>query len=131
MQGAPGDVGCIAGIVLDQLLHGRRISLPVVLQVKRRCACNVRCGLRRARINRRGRIAAVARRSDVHAWRKEVNAQGNTPNPEFLPDKFRELYVDVDPSRFDPAAADQGQWETIGQWRKGMNGVLRARRKGK
>ena len=38
-------------------------------------------------------------RSALAAWRRSVGAQPNTPNPDFDPTKFRELYVDVDASR--------------------------------
>ena len=70
-------------------------------------------------------------RTALAAWRKEVNAQENTPNPNFDPDKFRELYTDVDVGRFDPANASQAEWEKVWQWRKEMNAVVSAARKGK
>lgn len=57
-------------------------------------------------------------------WRNEVNAQGNTPNPDFDPPKYRQLYEDVDASRFEPATADHAQWETMWQWRKQMNDAV-------
>lgn len=57
-------------------------------------------------------------------WRKSVDAQTNAPNPSFVPARFRELYVDVDPSRFEPAKADAAQWQQIGSWRKKMNAAL-------
>ena len=63
-------------------------------------------------------------RAALAAWRKEVNAQGNTSNPNFDPAKYRELYVDVDPSRFDPAKADPAAWQKMRTWRNGMNAVL-------
>ncbi len=59
------------------------------------------------------------------AWRQGVKAQTNKPNSEFDPAKFRELYVDVDASRFDPALAKQDEWEKMWEWRKGMNTVPR------
>ena len=58
------------------------------------------------------------------AWRKDVNAQENAPNPDFDPAKYRELYIDVDASRFAPAKADNAQWERMWQWRKKMDAVL-------
>ncbi len=63
-------------------------------------------------------------RAALAAWRQDVKAQGNTPNPSYVPARYNELYVDVDPSRFDPARADQAQWEKMREWRKGMNAVL-------
>ena len=58
------------------------------------------------------------------AWRKDVNAQVNKPNPHFDPVKYRQLYIDVDASRFDPATADEAEWEKMWQWRKNMNAVV-------
>jgi acyl-homoserine lactone acylase PvdQ len=76
-----------------------------------------------------GRVAEM--RSSLAAWRAGVNAQGNRPNPNFNPAKYRELYVETDPSRFDPLQADSAQWDEIWRWRKGMNGVLSLPAKGK
>jgi arylsulfatase A len=63
-------------------------------------------------------------RATMAEWRRQVIAQRNRPNPDFDPARFRELYVDVDPSRFDPARANQAEWEKIWSWRRGMNEVL-------
>ncbi len=66
----------------------------------------------------------VKMRAALGAWRKEVGAQENRPNPNFDPAKFNALYRDVDASRFDPAQASQAQWEAIWAWRKEMNAVV-------
>ena len=67
----------------------------------------------------------VARmRAALAAWRASVNAQGNLPNPNFQPARYRELYVDVDPSRFEPAQADASKWEKMWHWRKRMDAVV-------
>jgi arylsulfatase A len=70
-------------------------------------------------------------RAALAAWRREINAQENRPNPDFVPAKYRELYVDEDPSQFDPLRADQAQWIKIWTWRKGMNSVLPRAQKAK
>jgi len=70
-------------------------------------------------------------RAALSAWRKEVHAQGNTPNPDFDLTKYRRLYVDVDASRFEPAKADQAQWETMWHWRKEMNTATAGAKRGK
>ena len=44
-------------------------------------------------------------RAALAAWRQEVGAAGNRPNPEFDPAAFRALYREVDAGRFDPAQA--------------------------
>ncbi|MDD4872685.1 MAG: hypothetical protein PHR77_19205, partial [Kiritimatiellae bacterium] len=67
----------------------------------------------------------VARmRVALAAWRRDNHAQGNVPNPDFSPDKFRTLYRDVDASRFNPATAGEEQWKQMWEWRKTMNSVL-------
>jgi arylsulfatase A-like enzyme len=58
-------------------------------------------------------------------WRKSVGAQENRPNPNFDPEKYRELYIDVDASRFKPDQANQTQWERMWHWRKLMDSVPR------
>ena len=71
-------------------------------------------------------------RAALAAWRRQVNAQGNRPNPDFDPVKYRELYSDVDASRFEPALANPAQWEQMQAWRKRMNAALpKAGKKGK
>jgi arylsulfatase A len=57
-------------------------------------------------------------------WRQSVSAQGNTPNRAFDPERYRELYENVDASRFDPAKADAAAWSQMQAWRKAMNAVL-------
>ena len=68
------------------------------------------------------RVATM--RAALAAWRREVHAQSNRPNPDYDRAKFRELYVDVDASQFDPATATQAQWEKMWAWRKAMNAVV-------
>ena len=51
------------------------------------------------------------------------DAHENKPNPDFNPEKFRELYIDVDASRFDPLHASQADWEKMWKWRKLMNSI--------
>lgn len=71
-----------------------------------------------------------ARVSHMHealvAWRKEMSANENKPNPNFDPEKFRELYIDVDPGKFDPLNASQSDWEKMWAWRKRMNASEKA-----
>ena len=67
-------------------------------------------------------------RAALAKWCKENGAHTNVPNPDFIPQKYRELYVDTDPSRFDPAVAGEEQWKNIQEWRHGMNSVLPARK---
>ena len=65
----------------------------------------------------------TALRTALAAWRKDNEAQGNRPNPDVVPEKYRKLYEEVDASRFDPATATDAQWEQIHKWRKGMDSV--------
>jgi arylsulfatase A-like enzyme len=58
------------------------------------------------------------------AWRKEVGAQENAPNPNFDAALHRRLYEDQDASKLKPAAtaaATRPEWEA---WRKAMNAAL-------
>lgn len=64
-------------------------------------------------------------RAALAAWRTQVGAQANRPNPNFDPARFRELYRDVDASRFQPAQADRAEWERMWDWRGKMNAVVR------
>lgn len=63
-------------------------------------------------------------RAALAKWRVSVGAQENKPNPNFNPDKYRELYLDVDASRFDPAQAGQADWKKMWEWRKAMDAVV-------
>jgi arylsulfatase A-like enzyme len=78
-------------------------------------------------IGERHNLAAQqpARVNDLAAalatWREAMNAQANRPNPDFDPARYRALYQDVDPGRFDPAVASATEWQTMQEWRRGMN----------
>lgn len=63
--------------------------------------------------------------AQFEAWLASVGAQTNRPNPRFDPAKYRDLYIDVDASRFDPATASPGEHERMQAWRKEMDAVLR------
>ena len=85
-----------------------------------------------------GQRVDVAARNPAHVaqmrtalarWRASVNAQENRPNPNFDPEKFRELYIDVEASRFEPDRATPAQWQTMWRWRNTMNAVLSANQK--
>jgi hypothetical protein len=66
------------------------------------------------------------------AWRKEIDAQENTPNPDFDPALFKRLYEDFDPSRPPIAPTAAAMEEQMRAWRALMNEVVRgARTKGK
>ena len=69
------------------------------------------------------RVATMQARLD--AWRRDNEAQTNTPNPDCDEAAFRALYVDVDPSQFDPHTADAATWQQMQAWRKAMNTVRR------
>ena len=65
------------------------------------------------------RVASM--RKALAGWRKKLDVQYNTPNPDLDEQKFEELYVTVDPSKFDPLAADEDEWARMQLWRKGMD----------
>lgn len=60
----------------------------------------------------------------LEVWLREIDAQRNVPNPNFNPAKFRELYVDFDPSAFDPLHATAQDWAAVATWRSRMNAAV-------
>ena len=64
-------------------------------------------------------------RAALDKWRKECRVQTNIPNPDCDEKKFRALYVDVDPSQFDPLKANEQEWNRIHAWRDGMDEAIR------
>ena len=69
------------------------------------------------------RVAALRRR--LREWRQSVGAQENTANPAVNASLFDALYVTFDPTRFDPARADDKSWRAVAEWRKGMNAAVK------
>jgi hypothetical protein len=69
------------------------------------------------------RVASM--RKALDEWRRVNEVQHNTANPDCDETLFRKLYVDVDPSQFDPAAADEEEWTRIRAWRRGMDEATR------
>ncbi|HRE80106.1 MAG TPA: sulfatase [Opitutaceae bacterium] len=63
-------------------------------------------------------------RGDLDHWRRAIDAQTTEPNPDFDPVKFRELYVDFDPSLFDPLRASKQEWSDVATWRARMNAAV-------
>lgn len=59
------------------------------------------------------------------AWRQEVGAQENRPNPNFIPNLFTELYVTTDPSRYQPETVDVVGLQRMTEWRRKMNAALK------
>lgn len=64
------------------------------------------------------RVAAMG--SALDQWRRDLDVQYNTPNPDCDEEKFRQLYITTDPSKFDPIAADEDGWERILTWSDNM-----------
>lgn len=60
-------------------------------------------------------------RAALDGWRMENNVQYNVPNPDCDEEEFKQLYVETDPSKFDPLLADEPDWIHICEWRKGMD----------
>ena len=62
-----------------------------------------------------------AMRAELDQWRRDNDVQYNRPNPECDETRFRHLYVDFDPSHFDPLHATKEEWQRVSEWRKGMD----------
>jgi arylsulfatase A-like enzyme len=74
----------------------------------------------------------AARLASLHEeWLTAINAQRNTPNPDFDPALFKKLYVDYDPSLpvLRPTAAQMEQ--DMQAWRRVMNEVVAGQRAAK
>lgn len=69
------------------------------------------------------RVAAMS--TALADWRNANNVQYNTKNPDCDEGEYRKLYVDVDPSKFDPVVADNTEWERIHEWRRCMDQAVR------
>jgi len=74
-----------------------------------------------------GRVASM--RAALDAWRRDNDAQTNTPNPDCDEQEFRRLYIDTDPSTFDPLTAGEEDWADIRTWREGMDNAIRRDKK--
>lgn len=75
-----------------------------------------------------GKQPRIARRlaADLASWRDSVGAQTNRPNPVFAPAQFRELYIDVDASRYDGWTAGADGEARMLAWRKAMNAAIQS-----
>ena len=60
----------------------------------------------------------------LNQWCRDNEVQYNVPNPKCNEAEFRRLYVDTDPSKFDPLVADEQEWMHIREWRKGMDAAV-------
>jgi arylsulfatase A-like enzyme len=79
--------------------------------------------------------AQIARLKKLHDdWLVAIDAQRNTPNPDFDPALFKKLYVDFDPSRPVLKSTAAEMEKDMAAWRSLMNEVVaasRAAQKGK
>ena len=66
-----------------------------------------------------GRVADL--RKKLADWRAAVGAQRNASNPAFDAATHRRLYIDVDPSRYDPVGDGAAGVARMAEWRKAMN----------
>jgi arylsulfatase A len=53
-----------------------------------------------------------------------LSVQRNIPNPAFDADHHRKLYIEVDPSKYDPSKATQAEFDRMQEWRKQMNAAV-------
>jgi arylsulfatase A-like enzyme len=67
---------------------------------------------------------AAELKARLAAWRKEVGAQENTPNPKFDAALHKQLYEDMDVSKLKPAATAAAMRPDLEAWRKLLNAVL-------
>jgi len=67
----------------------------------------------------------AALRARLREWRTSVGSQENTANPAADMNLYRQLYVDFDPTRFDPLHADAAAWKAVATWRERMNAAIK------
>ena len=71
-------------------------------------------------------VGLAARLDELHStWLKSIDAQTNTPNPNFDPALFKQLYEDFDPSRPPQALTAAEMEQSMKAWRQLMNEVVR------
>lgn len=58
-------------------------------------------------------------------WIEREKLQTNKPNPNFNPELYRKLYVDIDTSKYNAAKATPEMFEKILEWRKLMDDVVK------
>jgi len=75
------------------------------------------------------RVGQLAKLHDE--WLTAIDAQRNTPNPNYDESLFKRLYVDFDPSLPPPAATAAEMGEQMTAWRELMNEVVRGSRPAK
>lgn len=63
-------------------------------------------------------------RKQLTNWRKRVGAQENSSNPSFDAARHQALYVDMDPSKYDPPTAAPAEFARMQEWRKKMDAVV-------
>ena len=68
---------------------------------------------------------AAKLRARLDEWLTAVGAQRNTPNSAVDAERYKQIYVDFDSSRFDPARADEQAWKAAARWRQQMDEALR------
>ncbi len=70
-----------------------------------------------------GKVAEL--RGKLEAWRREVGAQENTPNPHFDAALWKQLYQDTDTSRLAVGANAAETREKLASWRTTMDRVVK------
>ncbi len=67
---------------------------------------------------------ATDMQSQLVAWRKSVNAQTNSPNPNFDPTWFKRLYFDIDTSTLKSEKTAAMMRSKLTEWRTGIDAVV-------
>ncbi len=58
-----------------------------------------------------GRVTSMC--ASLDRWRNENKVQYNVPNPDCDKEEYKRLYVDTEPSKFDPVLANEVEWNRI------------------
>lgn len=71
---------------------------------------------------------ATALRDRLHAWRKDIGAQENAPNPQFDAEQHRALYRDFDAARLKPAQTAAESAAGQRDWRQTLDAAVRQKK---
>ena len=68
---------------------------------------------------------ALRLQKKLQEWKVKAGVQTNVVNPDFKPEEYGNIYTYYDTTRFEPQNASPEEWETILEWRKRMDAVVR------
>ena len=103
-------------------------SSPITTRAKRSSSTSRTTSVSARTSPRKNQHGSPASRKQHDDWLNSIDAQRNTPNPDFDPALFKKLYVDFDPSLPTLRSTAAEMEQDMAGWRKLMNEVVAAGR---